>query len=96
MSTNLKKDQLASQLEKLAEIKQCPRLFLANYFADLRADVDYEMAKKQHEYREDQQKKEKTIKIWLLMIAKINSFEKLCINSKLTKETIENALNTTQ
>ena len=71
MSVNVTKDQLATDLEKLAKIKECPRLHLANYFGDLRADVDLEMANKEHQYRDDKEKKEKIMEIWLQMISEI-------------------------
>ena len=40
MNENLFKEPLQIELEQLATIKECPRLYLANYFADLKANVD--------------------------------------------------------
>lgn len=50
---------MLARQEKLAEIKECPRLHIANYFADLRAEVDLEMAKRQHKYRDDKKRNKK-------------------------------------
>ena len=88
MNENFKMDQLLEmEIEKLAKIKECPRLYLANYFADLKHDVDIEMAKHQQTYQKEKEKKEKIMEIWLHMIEKIKSFEKLCFDNKLNKVT---------
>lgn len=83
------KNELICELEKLRLIHESARLHLANYFSDLRGDVDLEMVKKQHLYQLDTEKKQTLTDLWMKMIAKIELFEKKCINNRLGKKTIE-------
>ena len=63
---------LTSDLNKLKQICQIPKLYLANYFSDLRRDIDLEFAKKLQINNHE-------LSIWNNMIEKINSFEQECI-----------------
>ena len=87
MIEKLKKDELLSELDQLHAIFECPRLYLASYFSDLKADVDIELVKKQQTYQKNAEIIEKLAKIWKNIISKIESFEKNCICNKLDAET---------
>jgi Leucine-rich repeat (LRR) protein len=65
---------ITSDLNKLKQICQIPKLYLANYFSDLRRDIDLEFSKKLQINNHE-------LSIWNSMIDKINSFEQECISN---------------
>ena len=58
-----------------------PKLYVADYFLDLRNKVDKEMFLKQVIHKNDNEIKNELTKIWEELILQINWFEKQC-NSK--------------
>ena len=72
MSENLTREVLQVELENLNFLSECPNLYLANHFSDLRARVDIEVATKQ---QTNPEKKEELTEIWQKMIAKIDFYE---------------------
>ena len=54
---------------------------MANYFSDVRAQVDIELAKKQQIYQREKQVNE----LWLKLIARIYAFKKECLKTKKVK-----------
>ena len=75
-----KKQQLLQKLEDLKLIIETPKLYLANYFQELRNDVDKQMFSKQMLHINENEVKNKIDQIWIEMISKIDSFEKECKN----------------
>ena len=75
-----KKQQMLIKLDELQLIVEIPNLYLANYFKELRNNVDKEMFSKQMLHNNDIEKKNEIDQIWLEMISKIYSFEKQCKN----------------
>ena len=75
-----KKQQMLKKLEDLKSIVDMPNLFLANYFQELRNNVDKEMFSKQILHKNDIEKKNELNQIWIELISKIDSFEKECKN----------------
>ena len=88
-------------MNDLRQAVEDPSLYLYNYFYEIRNKVDVECSTKQIEYENDEAKKQKLDKIWEEIIAKINSFEKICLNNKIIDvkgmkkrlDSIETALN---
>ncbi len=79
MAVKITKEGLLNDLDNLKKITELPDLYLANYFEGLRNKVDKEFATKQQELKNDREKKKELDKLWLNMITKIDSFEKICI-----------------
>ena len=75
-----KKRQMLQKIEDLKLIIEIPKLYLANYFQDLRNEVDKEMLPKQILHHNDTEMKNEIDQIWNEMISKIDSFEKQCKN----------------
>ena len=81
------KDCLLNRLEKLKELCEIPKLYLDNYFLDLRKDVDLEIASKNQSNNQD------SISLWFQMIERINNFEKECLNIDFSpQETIQSLI----
>ena len=89
----LTRNDLFKELEDLKRIADLPALYLANFFIDLRNDVDKEVVSKQTILNDDKENKTKLNELWQQMIAKINSFEKQCIVSKLNLKSNKQAIN---
>jgi Leucine-rich repeat (LRR) protein len=86
----LKLNRLTKQLEKLKSIIEYPRYYLANYFEEIRKQVD--LVGTQLTTAEDiilYPVKRKLTENWLLIINRIKSFEEECI-----KKTMNNKLST--
>ena len=77
---SLSKDQLLKQLADLKQIVESPKFYLANYFSDLRNNVDKQIVLNQAKNDANQ---EKLQKLWEQMIEKIDLFEKQYINNRL-------------
>lgn len=67
---NLAENEITLKLDNLKTICDLPRLYLANYFADLRTQVDLCFA---------QSSGEDSKEVWQKMIEKIESFENECL-----------------
>jgi len=76
MATEIKKEKFLKDLNELKDALEFPNLYMANYFNDLRNDVDKAIAPKQLEFLHDQEKKKQIDDLWQQIIAKIDSFEK--------------------
>ena len=75
----IKKQQMLKKLEDLKSIVEIPKLYLANYFQELRNNVDKEMFSRQILHNNDNEGvKNELNQIWKEMISKIHSFEKEC------------------
>ena len=85
----IKKHQILKKLEDLKLIVEIPKLYLANYFQELRNSVDKEMFSKQMLHNNDNEMKNELNQIWKEMISKIDSFEKECKN----KDELQSNLN---
>ena len=76
-------ENLLNRKKRLTEICEIPKLYLANYFSDLRRDIDFEIVQKK------EPNNRKLNELWLEIIKKIDSFEKECINNiKLNRSEI--------
>ena len=84
----IKKQQILKKLEDLKLIIEMPKLYLANYFQDLRNKVDLEMVSKQILHNNHIEKKNELNQIWIEMISKIDSFEKECKNKDELKSNL--------
>lgn len=81
---NIKK--LDNKLEQLKFIFECPRLFICNYFNDLRSKIDLAFVKKMF-YLNDKSIKQKLNENWTKMIDLIDSIEmRLMLLSKTTNK----------
>ena len=80
----LTREQLLNDLSELKRTAELPRLFLDNYFSELRNEVDKEITAKLIDHQNNERKKKKYNEIWQKMIAKISPFEEECINSEWT------------
>ena len=83
------KQQMLQKLQDLKLIIEMPKLYLANYFQNLRNKVDKYMFSKQILHNNDIEKKNELNQIWTEMISKIDSFEKECKN----KDELQSNLN---
>jgi len=70
-----KLNEISQKIENLKFMFECKRLFLANYFSELRNHVDLAHYTK-IESQQDENLKKKITENWLSMIAFIDSFEK--------------------
>ena len=81
---NIKK--LDNKLEQLKFIFECPRLFICNYFNDLRSKIDLAFVKKMF-YLNDKSIKQRLNENWTKMIDLIDSIEmRLMLLSKTTNK----------
>ena len=78
MATEITKEKIFNDLNELKDALEFPNLYMANYFNDLRNDVDKAFAPKQLEFLHDQEKKKQIDNLWKQIIAKIDTFEKNC------------------
>ena len=85
---NLTQKQLQNDLDFLKSICHDPNMFLSNYFDELRNDVN-KMMKINEENSKDIEEKETNKKSWIQMINRINSFEKECSQTVLSKQAID-------
>ena len=91
------RDRSRKELEDLKQIYEMPRLYLANFFSDLRNQVDFQIVSKQSNIENIHELN----RVWLEIIKKINSFENKCANKKIGDEpalkkrleTLDNELN---
>ena len=82
MAAEITKEKIFNDLNELKDALEFPNLYMANYFNDLRNDVDKAFAPKQLEFLHDQEKKKQIDDLWQQMINRIDTFEKNCkINS---------------
>ena len=72
------KQKVFKKLEDLKFIVETPKLYLANYFQELRNNVDKEMFSKQMIHKDDNEIKNKLSETSKELISKIDSFEKKC------------------
>lgn len=74
---------LREEYERLKSMFQCPRLFLSNYFTDLKAEIDSAYALKESELITD-----KTLlnKNWIETIKRVEAFEAECFKAKKKNE----------
>ena len=87
------KGELLNDIRQLSEILEAPRLYLADYFSDLRNQVDKEISIKQMIEQNKGEKTEQLNELWKEMISKIDSFETDCIKNQLNDiDTIFNRL----
>ena len=77
-----KKEQFIKQIQKLKDRVELPSLYLGNYFIDLKNDIHQEIVSYQQNLQNDNPKIKELNQIWEKMSAKIDSFEKQCINKK--------------
>ena len=75
-----KKKQMFEKLVELKSIIEIPKLYLANYFKELRNKVDKDMFPKQMLHNNDIEMKNELNQIWVEIISKVDSFEKECKN----------------
>lgn len=83
MPTDLKsrREKISKALENLKILLELPKLYLSNYFSDLRNQVDKEISL---DLIKEEKKKRQLNKLWKQMIEKIDSFEKQCIKNPIT------------
>ena len=93
MATGITKEKLLNDLEKLKNTLEFPKLFLANYFKELRSDVDKEFAPKQLELQKEKKNLNQLDELWQQMIAKIDSFEKNCTRGSYDLVTTKKRIN---
>ena len=85
--------QLLKDLEELKDIIEFSRLYLANYFSELRNEVDKEFISILMHHHGDEQIKTNLNQSWKKMIEHINSFEEQCINTTVDLTENEERIN---
>ena len=85
--------QLLKDLEELKDIIEFSRLYLANYFSELRNEVDKEFISILMHHHGDEQIKTNLNQSWKKMIEHINSFEEQCINTRVDLTENEERIN---
>ena len=58
------KNQVLKEIEELKQNLEFPNLYLANYFFELRNEVDKEILSKQIKLEDDDENKQKLNEIW--------------------------------
>jgi hypothetical protein len=81
-------NELKNDLDFLKSVCHDPNLFLSNHFTNLRNDVNKMMQIKGNNEK-DLNEKETIKKSWTQMIEKINSFEKACSQTVLSKNILD-------
>jgi hypothetical protein len=76
------KDQVLKELNELKQLFELPSLYLADFFSDLRYQVNKQLASR-HLNENDEEIKKKIAELWIKMIEKIDSFEMKCIRFSL-------------
>lgn len=85
------RSELRIDLERLQKICEMPRLFLADYFIELRNQVDKEIVSKQ--VQSQHEAIEFLKQTWTELIEKIETFERKCYsNQKVKDKTLETLL----
>lgn len=74
-------------LEELKNVAELPNLYLADYFNEVRNDMDKEIVSKQMKLHDDDKKVKQLNELWQKMIAEIDQFEKQCIKNKIDLNT---------
>ena len=86
-------EELLNDLEALQVIAEMPGLFLANYFINLRNQVDKEIVSKQIKLNNNFDKLAKLNELWEKMISKIDLFEKNCPRKRFNLEAHKQSIN---
>jgi hypothetical protein len=89
--TEITKDQLQIEFDTLRKITELPRLHLANFFFEIRNEVDKGFVSKLLSSKNNKQQEAKLNETWQQTISKIYSFEDQCIykmNKNLSDERI--------
>jgi len=93
MAETLTKDDAMNAIHDLRQIFEIPKLYLANYFLNLRNEVDKEVYSNLINLEEENEKT-KLNELWKEIILKINLLEKECIHNSINDiETISEKLN---
>lgn len=77
-------NSFVKNLLELRTIIKAPKLYLSNYFADVRTEIDLDYAPISINNEINKEEKEFNNKIWIEMINRINQFEKECL--KISKK----------
>jgi UDP-N-acetylglucosamine 2-epimerase len=77
-----KKEILLDKIEEINQIIELPQLYLANFYSDLRNDVDKEIVFKQYYLKDEDENKQKLTVAWQEIISEIDSFERQSIQKK--------------
>ena len=93
MASEITKEKLLNDSNKIKDIIDFPSLYLENYFIELRNDIDKEFALKQLELQNDEEKKKDLNELWQKIIEKTDSFEKSCIKSSYDLEKHKTRIN---
>ena len=75
------KDKLHKSIQNLRQILELPKLYLADYFIDLRNKVDKAIVFKLFSFQNEEEKKNRLNETWQLIIQKINLFEKKSVQN---------------
>lgn len=78
----------SKDLEEIKQIIEYPKLYLINYFENLKSKVDLDFEQRLSLIKDDEIKREKTDK-WLKLIEIIEKCLKKCLNNHIPKELIE-------
>jgi hypothetical protein len=79
------KKGMQSELELLKQIIDIPRLYISDYFLNLRTEIDIFYSKSIESTRNNS--------AWLEMINKVNDYEKECLNLKYFTMDFKNEIN---
>ena len=74
------RDALKTELQRVMQICEMPRLYLADYFMELRNRVDKQIVSKQMQTQIEEKQKELLKLVWTETIEKIELFERKCNN----------------
>ena len=78
---------MLKDLEELKNIAELTNLYLADYFNEVRNDMDKEIVSKQIKLHDDDKKVKQLNELWQKMIAETDQFEKQCIKNKIDLNT---------
>jgi len=76
-------EKMLKKIEELIRIAELPGLYIADYFIDLRNEVDLFVVPNQLINLENEKKKDEWNEIWRKIISKINALETKCIKKRL-------------
>lgn len=82
-------NSIKNELDKLKTLHQVPRLYLSNFYSDLKTKIDVSFTSKQR-IIQNEVTKSKLCENWSLMIQKINCLEKECLYREKTNKLNQN------
>jgi len=81
----------SSNIEKIKQMIECPKLYLINYFDEVKSQIDLSFVKSRNSLKDEKAIQESSNK-WLKLIDIIDKCQAKCINNKLPNDIIDKTI----